>query len=276
MKTVEISAFAPAKINLTLHVTGRRADGYHLLDSLVVFADIGDELRLRPARGLTLQVSGPMADGVPRDDRNLALRAARAAGVLDVAISLKKHLPAAAGIGGGSSDAAAVLRALKEGWGVSVGDVAALGADLPVCMAARTTRMSGVGEIVTQVNGIPPLPAVLVNPGTAIPTPAVFAALQEQDGTPMDAIPAFADAESCACWLSAQRNDLEPPAIEIAPEIGDCLEMLLAQGALSARMSGSGATCFGLFASQSDAACAADALKLQQPNWWIQQTVLGA
>lgn len=274
MKTAETRAFAPAKINLTLHVTGRRADGYHLLDSLVVFADIGDHLHLRPARELRLTVSGPMADGVPLDDSNLALRAARAAGVMDVAISLEKNLPAAAGIGGGSSDAAAVLRALNEGWGVTVRDLAVLGSDLPVCMAARTARMSGVGDIVTPVHGIPPLPAVLINPRIAIPTPTVFAALARRDGTPMDSIPAFSDVESCAMWLSEQRNDLEFPALGIAPVIGDCLDMLAAQNALIARMSGTGATCFGVFATRAAAARTADALKAQQPAWWIRQTVL--
>lgn len=274
MKTAEISAFAPAKINLTLHVTGRRADGYHLLDSLVVFADIGDHLHLRPARGVQLKVSGPMADGVPLDDSNLVLRAARAAGVMNVAIHLEKNLPAAAGIGGGSSDAAAVLRALGEGWGATARDPSVLGSDLPVCMGAQTARMAGIGDIVTPVNGIPSLPAVLVNPRLSLPTPTVFAGLLDRDASPMGNIPTFPDVESCASWLHEQRNDLEASALRIAPVIGDCLDMLTSQNALIARMSGSGATCFGLFATQAAAVRAAAALKTQQPTWWIRQTIL--
>ncbi len=274
MKTVEIHAFAPAKINLALHVTGRRGDGYHLLDSLVVFADIGDRLRLRSARGLSLTVSGPMSEGVPVDDGNLALRAARAARVADVAIHLEKHLPAAAGIGGGSSDAAAVLRALDEGWGARTPDILALGADLPVCMSAQTARMSGIGDVVAPVSGIPPLPAVLVNPGEAIPTPAVFAALDERNGSPMSDIPAFSGVAQCAHWLHGQRNDLQAPALGIEPVIGDCLDLLTRQDALLARMSGSGATCFGLYPDPAAAARAAAALTAQRPGWWVRQTVL--
>lgn len=276
MKTAETRAFAPAKINLALHVTGRRADGYHLLDSLVVFADLGDHVRLRPAPGLTLRVGGPMAEGVPVDARNLALRAARAAGAENVTIQLEKHLPAASGIGGGSSDAAAVLRALRDGCGLALPDLLVLGADLPVCMAARTARMSGIGENVAPVDGIPPLSAVLVNPGIALSTPAVFAALSHRDGARMDDIPAFPDAAQCAAWLRQQRNDLEGPACALEPAIADCLAALTGQGALLARMSGSGATCFGLFASPADAARAAGALGALRPDWWVRETLLAA
>jgi 4-diphosphocytidyl-2-C-methyl-D-erythritol kinase len=263
-------AFAPAKINLTLHVTGRRADGYHLLDSLVVFADFGDSIALHAGHGLTLTVSGPMAVGVPLGDDNLVLRAARLAGAADIAIHLEKHLPAAAGIGGGSSDAAAVLRGL----GAHGVDALALGADLPVCLLARTARMSGIGEIVRPVDGIPPLPAVLVNPGVAVPTPAVFRAMTRHDGAPMPAIPRFKTVTDCTVWLAAQRNDLEPPAIALAPVIAVTLAKLRATGALLARMSGSGATCFGLFPDSAAAQTAAQTLAAAHPDWWVQPTVL--
>lgn len=267
-------AFAPAKVNLTLHVTGRRADGYHLLDSLVVFADIGDRIALRTGRGLTLRVTGPMAGGVPPGADNLVLRAARLAGADGIAIELEKHLPAAAGIGGGSSDAAAVLRALGGGRV----DALALGADMPVCLLARTARMSGIGQTVTPVDGIPPLPAVLVNPGVAVPTGAVFDALSRRDGAPMPAIPRFTGrfgaVADCAGWLARQRNDLEPPALVLAPAIADALALLQGTGALLARMSGSGATCFGLFSDQAAARTAAQTLAGARPDWWVQPTVL--
>lgn len=269
-----IEAFAPAKINLTLHVTGRRSDGYHLLDSLVAFADIGDRITLCRAEGLTLAVTGPMAADVPVDGRNLVLRAARLAGVGDAAITLDKHLPTAAGIGGGSSDAAATLRALRQTHGAWIADPLALGADLPVCLLARTARMQGIGELVTPVTGVPPLPCVLVNPGISVPTPAVFRALAQRGGTPMPDIPEFADASDCARWLVGQRNDLEAPARRLAPVIGDVLTALAGAGAALVRMSGSGATCFGLFSDRQQANAAAAAIAVSHPAWWVQATVL--
>jgi 4-diphosphocytidyl-2-C-methyl-D-erythritol kinase len=265
--------FAPAKINLTLHVTGRRDDGYHLLDSLVVFADIGDRITLSPGRGgLTLTVTGPMAAGVPSGNSNLALRAARLAGAADLSITLEKHLPAAAGIGGGSSDAAAVLRAL----GAIDADALALGADVPVCLPARSARMSGIGEVVAPLTGIPPLPAVLVNPGVAVPTAAVFAGLQCHDHAAMPPIPGFAGVADCAAWLATQRNDLEPPALKLAPAIGQVLAALRDSGALLARMSGSGATCFGLYKDPDAARAAASTLAANRHEWWVAQTRLAA
>ena len=266
-------AFAPAKINLTLHVTGRRADGYHLLDSLVVFAALGDRIWLRPAKRPSLTVTGPMAAGVPEDGRNLALRAAGLAGAEGLAITLEKHLPAAAGIGGGSSDAAAVLRALGAAERIEVDDLMALGADLPVCMAARPARMQGAGESVEPVPGIPPLPAVLVNPGVALSTGAVFRAMS-CFGPPMPEIPGFSDVRDCATWLGDQRNDLQAPACALAPEVGACLAALEDAGALLARMSGSGATCFGLFAAPDEAERAAARIGAAHPDWWVRATQL--
>ncbi|MFT4959008.1 MAG: 4-diphosphocytidyl-2-C-methyl-D-erythritol kinase [Paracoccaceae bacterium] len=270
-------AFAPAKINLTLHVIGQRADGYHLLDSLVVFSDIGDRISVAPLDRLRLQVVGPMAAGVPDGDDNLVLRAARLIGVTGADITLEKHLPMAAGIGGGSSDAAAVLRALAQSHGVAVANhVLSLGADLPVCMAAKTVRMSGIGEDIVAVDTVPALSAVLVNPGVAINTPDVFGALERRDGAAMAEIPAFVDVPDCVDWLRLQRNDMQPAAIGLMPVIGNVLAALEQSGALFARMSGSGATCFGLYASEAAARIAAKALSAEQTGWWVQPTVLAA
>jgi 4-diphosphocytidyl-2-C-methyl-D-erythritol kinase len=273
-------AFAPAKVNLTLHVTGRRADGYHLLDSLVAFAGVGDRLRASPAPVLTLAVTGPRAAGVPADEGNLVWRAARlvdpAAGA---AIVLDKHLPAAAGLGGGSSDAAAAVRALSRLWGRPLPQPAALavlGADVPVCLAARPARMGGVGEVLAPVPPLPPVWAVLANPGVAVPTPAVFAALERRDGAPMPAaLPRLRDAAELAAWLRTMRNDLEAPAIRLRPVIARVSAALAAQpGCLIARMSGSGATCFGLFPDPLHARAAAAALAAAEPGWWVADAPL--
>ncbi|RMD91691.1 MAG: 4-(cytidine 5'-diphospho)-2-C-methyl-D-erythritol kinase, partial [Alphaproteobacteria bacterium] len=243
--------FAPAKINLTLHVTGQRADGLHLLDSLVVFADVGDRLRLERAASFSLTVTGPRAAGVPAGEENLVMRAARLMGAPPVAITLEKHLPAAAGIGGGSADAAALLRGLAALGGVMPAPerLAALGADLPVCLLARPARMRGIGEQLTPLE-LPEVHLVLVNPGVALPTRAVFAALDSRENPPMpEPLPRWRDARELAGWLGRMRNDLEPPARALAPEIGVALDALAqTPGCLLARMSGSGATCLGLYA----------------------------
>lgn len=269
-------ARAPAKINLALHVTGRRDDGYHTLDSLVVFADAADVLRVRPAAAPSLRVTGPMAAGVPTDASNLVLRAAAAMGV-SAEIELEKHLPAAGGIGGGSSDAAATLRALAAMTGrAPPADLAALGADVPVCMAPGPARMRGIGEIVAPVATLPPLDAVLVNPGVAVPTPRVFSRLAGRENPQLpDPLPAFDGAAALIDWLAVQRNDLEPPARALAPEIDAALAALArAPGCRLARMSGSGATCFGLFVDAAAAARAAGSLA--RPGWWVRAVRLGA
>jgi 4-diphosphocytidyl-2-C-methyl-D-erythritol kinase len=267
-----ITEFAPAKINLTLHVTGRRGDGLHLLDSLVVFADIGDRLKMTPAPETRLSVRGPMAAGVPTDACNLVLRAAALMGQ-SARFDLDKQLPVAAGIGGGSSDAAAAIRALRRYFDADMPDVAALGADLPVCLQARSARMRGIGEEVTPVP-VPPLPAVLVNPGVAVSTARVFAALRGHDGAGMPEMPIFVAVSDCAAWLSGQRNDLEAPARALVPEIGQALIALAGSGALLTRMSGSGATCFGLFRDQRSAARAAADIARAMPGWWVRPTLL--
>lgn len=268
-------AFAPAKVNLTLHVTGRRPDGYHLLDSLVVFADIGDSLEFTPGTGLSISVTGEHAAGVPTDHRNLVWHAAEAAGWTGH-IDLNKVLPHGGGIGGGSSDAAATLRmAAGQGGRVSPDVAVSLGADVPVCMLASAARMRGIGEQLTPV-AVPPLPALLVNPGVEVPTGAVFSALDSRDNPPMPGeIPAFGTPEACAAWVREQRNDLEPPAKGLAPDVARVLdELAQTQKVLLARMSGSGSTCFALYPTMKAAHIAAYEIGAAHPNWWCRATQL--
>ena len=263
--------FAPAKINLALHVTGQRADGYHLLDSIVVFAGIGDWVMVSPAEALSLTVTGPQGTGLSGED-NLVLRAARALGV-DAALALEKHLPVASGIGGGSADAAATVRVLCAMAGIAMPDAAAvlaLGADVPVCLAGVPVRMQGVGEVLTPLPPLPDCYVVLVNPGVALATPEVFMALPRKDNPALTAMPACGSAMELAAWLRDQRNDLEVPAMGLAPVIAQVKAALAARpGCLIARMSGSGATCFGLFANEELAKAAAGALREDAPAWWV-------
>ncbi|MFQ6551288.1 4-(cytidine 5'-diphospho)-2-C-methyl-D-erythritol kinase [Aestuariibius insulae] len=272
--------FAPAKINLALHVTGQREDGYHLLDSLVAFAGIGDLLTVDLSGPSGLEVTGPRAEGVPTDARNLILQTLTAIwpGV-EARITLDKHLPAMAGIGGGSADAAALYRAMAALTDAppkpSQADLAKLlgiGADIPACIASAPTRMRGIGEDLTPLQDIPPLPILLVNPGVTIPTPAVFAALETKQNPPLDSLPT---GELLLDWLKTQCNDLEAPAILRQPIIEQTLtEIFETQGCQLARMSGSGATCFGLYASEGEAQAAANTLSETHPDWWIAPTRL--
>lgn len=260
--------FAPAKVNLCLHVTGQRPDGYHLLDSIVAFAGVGDRVTVSPGQGL--EIAGPQAAALALSEDNLCLRAARAMGG-GVAVRLEKVLPVASGIGGGSADAAAVLRAMaRMGRPLPAPEaVLALGADLPACLAGRAARMQGVGEVLAPVD-LPQAWLVLANPGVAVPTPQVFRALARRDTPPLPPLPPLRDAAGLAAWLAGQRNDLEPAAIALAPVIAEVRAALAAQpGCLLARMSGSGATCFGLFAEEAAAQTAALALSGRQPEWWI-------
>lgn len=273
--------FAPAKVNLALHVTGRRADGYHLLDSVVVFADAGDWITFAPDDALSLRVTGPRADGVPSDERNLIWRAAELLGPgLGAAITLDKHLPHAGGIGGGSADAAAALRGLAALWGSllpDAGDVLSLGADVPVCLFGRPARMAGIGEDITALPPLPPLWLVLVNAGVAVPTGPVFKELARADNPSLPAMPpqGWRDAAALALWLAQTRNDLEGPAHRLVPQIGEVIAAIDAQqGCLLARMSGSGGTCFGLFATEQAARTGAAALIAQNPTWWVQDATI--
>ncbi|MCB1388861.1 MAG: 4-(cytidine 5'-diphospho)-2-C-methyl-D-erythritol kinase [Rhodobacteraceae bacterium] len=260
-----VSAVAPAKINLTLHVTGQRADGYHLLDSLVVFADEGDVLTLAEGPGLSLDLTGPCAAALAPEPDNLVLRAARAVGASGVAFTLDKRLPVASGMGGGSSDAAAALRLLASRRGLplpAIDGLMRLGADLPVCLAAPTPmRMRGLGEQVDPVPGVPALWLLLVNPGQALSTPAVFRALRSRQNPPMPRdLPRWPDARALCAWMAETRNDLQPPAQALLPAVGGVLYDIRRQpGCLLARMTGSGATCFGIFdtAAARDAAASA-------------------
>ncbi|MEM1372238.1 MAG: 4-(cytidine 5'-diphospho)-2-C-methyl-D-erythritol kinase [Pseudomonadota bacterium] len=262
----KVEAFAPAKLNLTLHVTGQRADGYHLLDSVVVFADIGDRLTLRPYDVMSINVTGPFAPGVPTDARNLAWRAAEAAGV-SCEITLDKVLPHAAGIGGGSSDAAAVLRCADGLGGQVPSDVAALGADVPVCMTLGAQRMSGIGDMLSRLT-LPKAWLVLVTPDVKLATAPVFEALETKTNPPMAEIGPFNGFYAFVAWLKSQRNDLEPPARALVPEISEALAALA--NAPVARMSGSGPTCFGVFPSDDVARAAARRIAEQHPSWWVQ------
>ena len=269
-----LARLAPAKINLTLHVTGRAESGYHLLDSLVVFAGFGDVVSLTDRPGLAL--TGPMAADLAAEADNLVLRAARMIGAPDAGVQLDKRLPVASGMGGGSSDAAAVLHLLAQARGLPLPDTEALmrlGADLPVCMAAPAPcRMRGLGERVDRVAGVPSLALLLVNPGQGLPTPCVFKGLIQRENPPMPrALPRWRDAADLALWLAGQRNDLEAPARALLPQIAQILDRIAAQpGCLLARMTGSGATCFGLFAEDHSAAQAAAALK--RTGWFVQAT----
>jgi 4-diphosphocytidyl-2-C-methyl-D-erythritol kinase len=269
-----LSARAPAKINLFLRVTGKRADGYHLLDSLVVFAGAHDRLSVAPAEALSLTFGGPFGPNLAAERDNLVLRAAaslaaatgRRAGA---ALHLEKALPIASGIGGGSADAAAALRLLSRLWGVAIpeGLGAVLGADVPVCLDPRPRRMRGIGEMLSSAPDFPACGIALVNPGLGLPTAAVFRARKAGFSAPAALPAAWADLAAMAGDLAALDNDLQAPAIALCPSIGVVLAALREQpGCRLARMSGSGATCFGLFDSPALAEAAAAALA--RPGWW--------
>jgi len=274
-RTDILTEAAPAKVNLYLRVVGRRADGYHLLDSLAVFAGIGDVLRLEPAEGLGLTLSGPEAGALAAEPDNLVLRAARAlaeaAGVATGAtLALEKNLPVASGIGGGSADAAAALRGMARLWGVAGVDLPAiagrLGADVPVCLASRPARMQGVGEVLSAAPGLPAYGLLLANPRVAVATPSVFRARTPGFSDPAPQPARLADAAALADWLRPLGNDLQDAAIGLCPTIAEVLAAITAQpGCLLARMSGSGATCFGIFA---DGGAAARAAKALPAAWW--------
>ncbi|MFV2033808.1 MAG: 4-(cytidine 5'-diphospho)-2-C-methyl-D-erythritol kinase, partial [Halocynthiibacter sp.] len=221
-------AFAPAKVNLTLHVTGRQSDGYHLLNSLVVFADVGDWVSAEPADALSLSVIGPMAAAVPDDGRNLVCKAAELIGV-NAALTLEKILPVAAGLGGGSTDAAATLFALADLSGLPVprDKSVTLGADVPVCLRSTRSLMRGIGDVVEPAPHLPKLDAVLVSPGVALSTASVFGAIADQPGPSGDVTPGpLATFAEVVSWLDLQRNDLQAAATKLAPVIADVMQAL--------------------------------------------------
>lgn len=276
---------APAKINLYLHVTGKRDDGYHELDSLVAFAGIQDTLTFSSADDLSLEIDGPFGEELSADPENLVLQAARKLQAMagcdkGAAIGLSKYLPLASGIGGGSADAAAALKGLSQLWELDVpaedmlGLALTLGADVPVCLNGQAVFMGGIGERLIPAPDLPTCSVVLVNPGIALSTPAVFKARSElgqefSESHPFDHQPS--DAAELASILAVRKNDLAPAAQRLAPEITDViLELNQCEGALLARMSGSGATCFALFADPGEAADAALKLSGRHPDWWVQ------
>lgn len=277
---------ARAKVNLYLHVLGTRPDAYHDLDSLVVFAAVGDEIEVALAPDLLLRTRGPFADRVPLSADNLALRAAeclRAAGrtAAGAEITLTKRLPVAAGLGGGSADAAAALHALCELWEIDAAQVdlreiaAALGADVPVCLAGCPSLLRGRGEDLSPAPSLPPCHFVLTNPGVALSTAEVFARYDGAGSGKAALAGTFPDARALAQALSECRNDLEPAARALAPAIDETLRLIgETPGCLLARMSGSGATCFGLFENSIDAEAAAEIVRRSEPNWWIEATAM--
>lgn len=279
-----LSEAAPAKVNLALHVTGRRADGYHELESLVVFVDVADELTVRPAKADRLKVGGPFAAAAGNSESNLVMRAVRAfrdrwpdrlPDGLD--IGLTKNLPVAAGIGGGSADAAAMLRLLAR---IGEGDfpvaglqkiALALGADVPMCLLSRPSEVRGVGEIIHTLRGFPPTHLVLVNPLVPVTTADVFRRLESRENPPMPALPQpLTRPAQLGLWLAETRNDLEPAAVALVPAIGELLrEMRVLDGCALARMSGSGGTVFGLFGSAAQAHQAAHEMRARYPDYWV-------
>ena len=291
---------APAKVNLTLAVRRRRADGYHDLESLVVFARTGDALSFVPGdaghglvvRGRSAAAAGPAADNLVL--KAAALLAARVPGLPGGIFTLIKRLPVAAGLGGGSSDAAAALRLLARAAGLGLDDPRVVeaarltGSDVPVCVAATARMMRGTGAELGPALALPRLPALLVNPGVAVATPAVFGKLGLAPGSEQDADPAGLLVEAASfgpersardrlvAAVNASRNDLEPPALALAPIVGLALERLRATaGCRLARMSGSGATVFGLYESCRAAAAAARVIRTAAPDWWVKPTMLG-
>lgn len=286
------SAFAPAKVNLYLHVGPPGVDGFHPLDSLMVFADIGDDVSMASGPGPALSLTGPFGAGLEAAD-NLVLRAARRLALRlgraepPPGLVLHKRLPIAAGLGGGSADAAATLRLLNLAWGdpLSAGDLevlaADLGSDVPACIRSRPVFATGRGEVLSPTPDLPGLPAVLVNPGVVCPTGAVYrtfdAAGRFGDLSPISGPPTRDGPAGIAMWLSGLRNDLEAPAVLVAPVIATVLQRLrAAPETLLARLSGSGATCFALCPDSSSAARLAVILAGENPDWWVRACRLGA
>ena len=293
--TEQLRVDAPAKINLAVHVTGQRDDGYHTLETIAVFADIGDRISAERADRDIFEITGPEAAALAGEDpdRNLVIRArdllrsllADAGSVAPpVALTLEKHLPAGSGIGGGSADAAATLRVLAALWDCRdlseklTQHAAALGADVPMCLHGRPLVASGIGETIAPLANMPAFAMVLVNPRRHVSTPAVFSKLSKKRNPPLppDGIADLRDAPAWAAWLSsATRNDLQAPSVSLTPEIEVCLAALEETGALLSRMSGSGATCFGLYGNSEQAEAAATQLLRRHPDWWIKSCMTG-
>lgn len=283
------SSFAPAKVNLTLHITGRSNNGYHTLDSLVVFVSVGDFISgqgLQDRDHISLITTGPIAKDLPEDNENLVLKAAHTLKTIclqnalnnkGVILRLHKSLPVMSGLGGGSANAAAVLRVLMQLWQLpplpllANDPLVALGSDVPVCLSCLPQRLSGIGEKVSPIQGLPPFALTLVKPQAGFTSKRAFACVKNPNLDPMPKkLPNFNDACSFGAWLSAQRNDLETIVTEQLPDVGHVLRKLAqTQHCLLSRMSGSGTTCFGLYESYAQAETAALQIKQHYPDWWI-------
>lgn len=281
---MSVSVKAPAKINLYLHVTGKRPDGYHLLDSLFAFARDGDVITAKQADGLSLEIIG--APDLSAGEDNIVIKAARklaaALGIEPNAhLVLEKNLPIASGIGGGSTDAAAALKALQVLWKKTLPDeelyalALELGADVPSCLAGKAVQVSGVGEVLTPAPEIPALPVVLVNPNKPVSTPAVFKTRKPVFSKPMPFTSDCEDIETFVAELKKRHNDLQDAACALEPAVAEVLHVLENQPlCLFSAMSGSGGTCFGLFRTPENAANAAEDIAATHPNWWVKQTAL--
>lgn len=280
---------APAKINLALAVTGRRADGYHLLESLAVFTRKGDRIEAELAEADALAITGRYASALTGENLsdNLVTRARDSLRAYlsehgqdapAVALRLDKALPVASGIGGGSADAAATLRLLRRLWKAEITDehlralALSLGADVPMCLEGRPLIARGIGEEIEPVERLVALPMVLANPGVAVSTPAVFKALTSPDNPPLPTLPQTRDIASMAKWVMGARNDLVAPALSLSPRIGTCLEAIRSTGSLTHAMSGSGATCFGIYESPEKAERAATQISKEWPGWFVTAT----
>lgn len=284
-----LDEFAPAKVNLYLHLCGRRDDGYHLLDSLVAFVGgVGDRIEIEPAEHFSFSVSGPFGGGFADDEsggdaqsKNLVVRAAMMMAVAlgrdpGIKIHLEKNLPLASGIGGGSADAAAVARGLLRHWDIDPPTdlpqiLLRLGADVPVCYAGVAAQMCGIGEIITSVPALPTTPILLVNPGVSCPTAEIFRRHKKIWKTERALPPRFDDSDALIAFLNTTSNDLQQAAIEYAPIIADALvEMQKYPGCRLTRMSGSGATIFALFNDNDARAAAEHSLATAHPDWWVR------
>ncbi len=273
-----------AKLNLALHVTGQRDDGYHLIDSLVTFTDFGDNVSIAASDMDGFSIDGAFADGLPTDGSNLVVRArdclrrlAERAGhaAPPVLLHLDKRLPAASGIGGGSADAAACLRGLMRWWNLPDGLIGQadletdLGADVPMCLVSRPLIARGIGEDLSPVDWLPALPVLVVNPMVPVSTPDVFSRLENKDNAPLP-VGRLPEAQRLMTWLHTLPNDLQAPAVSLAPDIAAVLTALETRQPLLRRMSGSGATCFAFFESLEAAQLAGQSLRDQYPHWWVQ------
>ncbi len=274
-----IAGVANAKINLTLHVTGKLPNGFHEIDSLVVFTDFGDTLELEPAERFSLSTRGPYSKALPHPSENIILTALRLLPERGTGfrINLEKSIPVSAGLGGGSMNAALALRLASNYLTCPLpndtGKITSIGSDLPVCLTGKPSMVSGLGEKIAVLGGFPEFPLLLVNPNKPVQTQDVYNRLDKVNNSSQTPFPAMGKRIDVITWLREQRNDLEPPALQLCPEIKDILSGLKKQdGCLVARMSGSGGTCFGIFQTAEQVSVAARTIKQLKPWWWVQPT----